>query len=350
LNAPGPIEATIELVKEKIEGEQTMITAEEMLSASAVRALPVRERVGLVISSSGAKGDIQAILEAEQAGVRQIWSTQGSTAVDVLSVFAVVATQAATIRLGTSIFPTYPRHPLAMVAQVRAVQELAPGRLRLGIGPSHRRTIEGMYGIPMITPLAHTREYITVLRAALWEGKVEHQGRFYNVSASLPNPVSIPILNAALGKGAFKAAGELSDGAISWNCPVPYLLNAALPALEEAARQAGRSAPPLVAHIPVAYNLDRQAVLAAARKRFGTYGQLPFYRQMFAEAGYPVPENGEIPEALIDNLVVSGDEQTIASRLRELLSSGLSELLLQSIPVKNESQEWSSLAHLIGAL
>jgi len=327
-----------------------MITAEEMLSASAVRALPVRERVGLVINSSGPKGDIQAIFEAEQAGVRQIWSTQGSTAVDVLGVFAVAASQTSTIRLGTSIFPTYPRHPLAMAAQARTIHGLAPGRFRLGVGPSHRRTIEGMYGLSMITPLAHTREYITVLRAALWEGKVEHQGRFYNVSASLPTPALIPILNSALGIGAYKAAGELSDGAISWNCPVPYLMNAALPALEEAARQAGRSAPPLVAHIPVAYSTDPQAVLAAARKRFGNYGQLPFYRHMFAEAGYPVPENGEIPEALIDNLVVSGDEQTIAARLHELLSSGLSELLVQSIPVNNESQEWSSLAHLIGAL
>jgi len=327
-----------------------MITAEEMLSASDARALPARERVGLVLNSSGAKGDIQAILEAEQAGVRQIWSTQGSTAVDVLSVFAVATGQTSTIRLGTSIFPTYPRHPLAMAAQARAVYELAPGRLRLGIGPSHRRTIEGLYGIPMITPLAHTREYITVLRAALWDGKVEHQGRFYNVSARMPSPVPVPILNSALGTGAYKEAGELSDGAISWNCPVPYLLNAALPALEGGARQAGRSAPPLVAHIPVAFNTDRQAVFAAARKRFGSYGQLPFYRQMFAEAGYPVPENGEIPDALIDNLVVYGDEQTITARLGELLSSGFSELLLQSIPVKNESQEWSRLAHLIGAL
>lgn len=327
-----------------------MITAVEMLSASAVRELPLQERVGLVINSSDAKGDIQAILEAEQAGVRQIWSTQGSTAVDVLSVFAVAASQTSAIRLGTSIFPTYPRHPLAMVAQARSIQELAPGRLRLGIGPSHRPTIEGMYGIPMIAPLAHTREYISVLRAVLWEGKVEHQGRFYNITASLPTPAHIPILNSALGEGAFKVAGELSDGAISWNCPVSYLLKSALSALEEGAEQAGRPAPPLVAHIPVAFNTDRQAVLVAARKRFGLYGRLTFYRQMFAEAGYPVPEDGALPGALIDNLVVSGDDETIATKLRELLSGSLSELLIQSIPVKNESKEWSDLAHLIGAL
>jgi alkanesulfonate monooxygenase SsuD/methylene tetrahydromethanopterin reductase-like flavin-dependent oxidoreductase (luciferase family) len=237
-----------------------------------------------------------------------------------------------------------------MAAQVRTIHELAPERFRLGIGPSHRRTIEGMFGIPMNTPLTHTREYIIVLRAVLWDGKVEHQGRFYNVTVNLPSPAPTPILNSALGLGAFKMAGELSDGAISWNCPVPYLLKSALHALEQGARQAGRSAPPLVAHIPIAYSTDRQAVLAAAQERFGGYGKLPFYRNMFVEAGYPVSEVGKLPESLIDDLVISGDEQTIADRLSELLDGNLSELLLQSIPVKDESKEWGDLAHLIGTL
>ena len=327
-----------------------MIPAKEMLSASAVNALPIQDRIGLALNTGEARSAVQAIIDAEEHGVRQIWSTQAPTTTDILSIYAVAAAQTSTIRLGTSIFPTYPRHPLAMVAQARALHELAPDRLRLGVGASHRPTIEGMYGIPMDAPLSHTREYISVLRAALWEGKVDHQGRFYNVTATLPTPVPTPILNSALGKGAFKAAGEVSDGAISWNCPVPYLLNTALPALEEGAKQAGRSAPPLVAHVPVAYSTDRQAVLAAARNQYGLYGQLPFYRRMFADAGYPVPEGGELPEALIDNLVVSGDKQTIANRLRELLSSGLNELLLQSVTVENQSQEWSDLAQLIGSL
>jgi alkanesulfonate monooxygenase SsuD/methylene tetrahydromethanopterin reductase-like flavin-dependent oxidoreductase (luciferase family) len=104
--------------------------------------------------------------------------------------------------------------------------------------------------------------------------------------------------------------------------------------------------PELVASL----DTDRQAVRSAARKRLGMYGRLPFYRHMFAEAGHPVPEDGTLPEALLDRLVVSGDEQTIATRLREWLSNGLDELLLLPIPVKNEVQEWYHLAHLMGQL
>jgi F420-dependent oxidoreductase-like protein len=327
-----------------------MITGEEMLSADAVRVLPLRERVGLAIETTSTKEAIQAVIDAEQAGVRQLWTVQRPTSIDALTVLTVAATQTSTIRMGTSVLPTYPRHPLAAIAQVGTFNELAPGRLRLGIGPSHRPIIEGIYGIEMTAPLAHTREYLSVLRAALWEGKVSYHGRFYHIMASLNGPVRVPILVSTLGKGAFRAAGELADGALSWNCPVPYLLKTGLPALAEGAKQAGRPAPPLVAHIPVALSTDRQAVLAAARKQLGSYGQLPFYRQMFAEAGYPVPEDGTLPEALIDSLVVSGDEQTIPTRLNELLSNGLDELQLLPIPVKNEVQEWSRLTHLIGQL
>lgn len=327
-----------------------MITGEEMLSADSVRALPLRERVGLVINTGSARNAIQAIIQAEQAGVRQIWTTQGPTTADALTIYTVAAMQTSSIRLGTSILPTYPRHPLAVAAQVRAFYELAPGRLRLGLGASHRPTIEGMYGIQMTDPLAHLREYIHVLRAALWEGKVDYQGRFYQVNASLPGTARVPILMAALGEGAFETSGELADGALSWVCPVHYLLQAGLPALQGGAKRAGRPAPPLVAHVPVALDTDRQAVLAAARKRLGHYGKLPFYRHMFAKAGYSIPEDGTLPDVLIDNLVVNGDEQAVATRLTGLLSNGLDELNLMIVPVKDEAQEWSHLAHLIGQL
>jgi alkanesulfonate monooxygenase SsuD/methylene tetrahydromethanopterin reductase-like flavin-dependent oxidoreductase (luciferase family) len=127
--------------------------------------------------------------------------------------------------------------------------------LRLGIGPSHQAIIEGIYGLPQTTPLAHLREYVKVLRAALWEGEVDHHGHFFNVISTLPRTAQVPVLISTLGKKAFELAGQIADGALSWMCPVPYLLNTGLPALRTAAAAInGHSAlpPPLVAHVPVA--------------------------------------------------------------------------------------------------
>ncbi len=93
-----------------------MATGEEMLSADRVRRLPPNERVGLVINSSSANAAIQSIIAAKKAGVRQIWTTQGPLTEDALTTFAVAATRTSAIRLGTSIVPIYPRHPLSLVA------------------------------------------------------------------------------------------------------------------------------------------------------------------------------------------------------------------------------------------
>lgn len=310
---------------------------------------PIRERVGLVVAGPDAAATVAAIVAAEAAGVRQVWMTQ-ITSADTLTLYAAAAAQTKSIRLGTAIVPTYPRHPLALALQALTLGDLAPGRLRLGIGPSHRPTIEGMYGLTMTAPLEHLREYVSVLRAALWEGKVDHQGRFYAVKGGLPRTARTPILISALRQGAFRLAGEISDGAISWMCPVPYLLKSALPALRAGAEQSGRPAPPVVAHVPVALAEDREAVLAAARRRVSVYGRLPFYAHMFADAGFPVAPDGTMSDALLDTLVVFGDEATVAARLKELLAEGLDELLLMPVVVTDANSEQARLAKLIGQL
>src|SRR5690349_5484838 len=159
---------------------------------------PARERVGLVVYGTDAMAAAAAIGAAADAGVRQIWMTQGTPAPDTLTIFAAAAMQTTSVRLGTAIVPTYPRHPLALAQQALALNDLAPGRLRLGVGPSHRPTIEGIYGIPMKSPLEHLREYVTVLRQALWEGKVDYSGHYYKVRTPFPRTPHTPILISAL--------------------------------------------------------------------------------------------------------------------------------------------------------
>jgi F420-dependent oxidoreductase-like protein len=312
---------------------------------------PARERVGLALAETeAAAAVVEHIRAAEGAGVRQVWMGQPPTGPDTLTVLAAAAVRTTTIRLGTAIVPTYPRHPLALAQQALALFDLAPERLRLGVGPSHGPFIEGIYGLPMPSPLAHLREYVTVLRAALWQGQVHHQGRFYQVQATLPRTPRTPILISALREKAFHLAGELADGAISWMCPVPYLLEKALPALQAGAAKSGRPAPPLIAAVPVALGQDRQAMRAAARQQLGALGRFPFYVQMFAEAGFPVASDGTMSDALLDSLVVFGDEATIAARLADLLAQGLDEVYVKPLPVARPEDEQARLARLLGQL
>lgn len=321
-----------------------------LLTSADVSQLPGRDRVGLVIEARDVATAIDKIRQAEQAGVHQAWMTQSVGMLDTLTLFAAAATRTTRIRLGTSIVPVYPRHPLVMALQAATIDALAPGRLRLGVGTSHRHVMENVYGLSMPSPLAYLREYVEVMRQGLWEGRVDYHGRFFKVAAPMPRQAQIPLLISALGEKAFRLAGEIADGAISWVCPVPYLLDKALPALRTGAQAQHRPAPPLVAHIPLAMSTDEAAVQAAAKSRFSFYTKAPFYVHMFAAAGFPIGSDGSGVDALVKALVIAGNEAQVEKRVRELLASGLDELMLMLVPVADEAREREQLLQVIGSL
>ena len=207
---------------------------------------PIRECVGLMVNGTNAAAAIKTITAAETAGVQQIWMGQPPSSPDVLTILAAAAIKTSIVRLGTAIIPTYPRHPVVLAQEVLALHDIAPGRLRLGIGPSHRAIVEDIYGLPQTTPLVHLREYVKVLHSILWDGKVDHHGEFFNVVVEFPRTAQIPVLISTLGKKAFQLAGEIADGALSWMCPVPYLLHTGILLLRKAATASGRSNPPSI--------------------------------------------------------------------------------------------------------
>lgn len=331
------------------EGEQVTRDSNFQVTTSP---RPIRERIGLVVDGSNAAAAVKSIVSAEDSGVRQVWMTNSPVWPDPLTIFAAAAAKTSAICMGTSIVPTYPRHPLVFAQQALALYDLAPGRLRLGVGPSHRFVIEGTYGLKHTTPLAHLREYVKVLRAVLWEGKVDHQGQFYNVVASMPRTPKVPVLVSTLGEKAFQLAGQVADGALSWVCPVPYLLRTGIPALRSSAAAAGRAAPPLVGHVLVALSKDLDYVLAAGHQILDFYATLPFYANMFVNAGFPSASDQQgVSDGLVESLVVYGNEATVAARLTELLATGLDEIVVSLVPTTPEGDdEHTRLAHLIGRL
>jgi len=191
---------------------------------------------------------------------------------------------------------------------------------------------------------------VAILRSALWEGKVNFHGKFFNVTATFPRNAQIPLLVSALGVNAFRLAGEISDGAISWMCPAPYLLEKALPSLVAGAKAVDRSTPPLIAHVLVALTDDTSLTRAAVRQKILFYMKSPFYLKMFSEAGFPVSENESILDRLGDSLLLSGDEETLKRRLLELMEKGVDELLVGFVPILDEESERKRLLQLIGSI
>ncbi len=310
-------------------------------------------KIGLVIVPGAPEATAQAVADAEQRGVPMLWTITAGVTYDPIAVLTAAAARTARIVVGTAIIQGFPRHPVALAMQALALEGFAPGRLRLGVGPSSERVMSAVYGIPSEKPLSRLKEYVTVARSLLHDGKVDFDGEFYHVHAALPpgiTPPGTPVPISALRPPSYRAAGAVADGAISWVTPPAYLLDKALPALREGASQAGRSTPPLIAHVPVALDTRREAVMGAAQKTLGFYANLPHYMRMFADAGFPVPGNGTLPEALVDALVVSGKSEAVEARLRELLAAGLDELMVSVVPVSDAQGEREALADIVAAI
>ena len=119
-----------------------------------------------------------------------MWVTHGGgrDSFLVLQAYGAATTR---IGLGNGVVPIYPRHPVVMAQEALTLNELTRERFRLGLGVSHRATMEAMLGLTLTEPLEMMREYVAVLRGALGAG-AQFEGRHFRVHWSVGLPARPP--------------------------------------------------------------------------------------------------------------------------------------------------------------
>lgn len=273
---------------------------------------------------------------AEEMGISAAWLITVGAHLDGVTVFAAAAAQTQRILMGSSITPTFPRHPVAVAQQLQVLEQIAPGRFRMGVGPSRRQGVEGIFGMEYKAPLGHLREYLRILKALIQQGSVDFEGRYYRAHAKIRAPVDMPIMGSALMPKSFELCGAESDGAITWLLPGTYLRDVAVPGLKAGAEAAGRPVPPLVAHVPVCVHDNASEVVEGVQAFFGTYF-FPEFQKLFTTAGLPEGTDGRWGQPMVDAVVPWGDEMRVAERLKEIFSFGVSEIIVSPVPAGADS-------------
>ena len=241
----------------------------------------------------------------------------------------VAGTQTERIELATAIVPTYPRHPFAMAQQALTAQAAAEGRFTLGIGLSHKVVIEDSYGLSYERRASHMREYLSVVRPLVHEGKVSYQGETFRVAAGIQvaDAKPFPILIAALAPMMLRIAGELADGTVTWMTGPKTIESHVVPRMGKSAANAGRPAPRVCAALPVAVTDDVAAARERAGQLFQIYGQLPNYKRMLDREGVDGPSD----------VAIVGDEAEVERQIRGMASAGATDLLAASFPVGDDA-------------
>ena len=294
--------------------------------------------VGISIPAPDAQSIIDSIVEAEEVGVKAAWLTSGGDAGDALTAMAIAAARTDRIKLGTSIMQTWSRHPITAARQAQTIDAVAPGRLRLGVGPGHLQAMQETFGAGFEAPLGHLTEYVRVLKGLLEEGEIDFQGEQIVAKASLPAPTNVAVMASALRSRSFEMCGAEGIGAISWVCPHPYVRDTALPAMIAAAEGAGGDTPPLVVHAPVCVTNDLAAARQAVRDQLGYFPYNPFYARMFAAAGFAGSDESGWTDEMLDSVLLAGDEETVALKIREMYEWGADEVLASIVTVGNAEE------------
>jgi 5,10-methylenetetrahydromethanopterin reductase len=274
--------------------------------------------------NDGTIDDLVAEVEmAEADGFDSYWAPQ-IFGHDALTALAVAGRQVPRIELGTSVVPTFPRHPMMLAQQALTVNAACEGRLTLGIGLSHKVVIEQMMGMSFDKPVRHLRDYLSILGPLSRQEPINYRGEMYSSMAAVTAKGATPfgIVVAALGPQMLKVAGELSDGTLTWCTGPNTLADHTIPTIKEAADAADRSAPRIIAALPVCVTTDTEGAASRAAKVFEIYGTLPSYRAMLDREGAAGPAD----------IAITGTESEVVERISALADIGVTDFAAVEFP------------------
>ncbi len=261
---------------------------------------------------------LSAAKDAAREGFHSFWMPQ-IFSVDALATLAVIGNQVPGIQLGTSVVPTYPRHPIALAQQALTVQSASSSRLTLGIGLSHQLVIESMFGYSYERPVRHMDEYLTALNPLLRGESVDFDGATLSAHATLDFAYTRApsVVIAALGPKMLALAAEKADGTVTWMTGPSTLETHTIPTLRAAA---GDKPMRVVVGLPVCVTDDAEGARARAAQIFQIYGHLPSYRAMLDREGAEGP----------GDVAIVGDEATVRTQLERLAAAGVTDFLAVS--------------------
>ncbi|MFM2070762.1 MAG: hypothetical protein RLZZ623_1025 [Actinomycetota bacterium] len=134
---------------------------------------------------------------------------------------ADMAANTTTAKIGPGVAYAFARSPFVHASAARHVDQLAPGRVFLGLGSGTRRMNESWFAAPADRPLARMADMVGAIRAYLDAPNmkpVRYEGEYYSLDASIMAPVlgaiDVPIVLGAFNQGMLRVAGRVADGII----------------------------------------------------------------------------------------------------------------------------------------
>jgi len=287
-------------------------------------------------------------IQAERGGFNNLWITDHFNNRNVYVTLTAAAIYTNKITFGPGVTNPYMVNPVFTAQAIATLNELAPGRVVLGMGAGDKTTLESV-GVEMQRPLTAAQEAIDIFRKITTGENVVYKGEVFKTAGAkfLFKPKGkIPVYVGAQGPKMLELAGKIGDGVLINACH-PKDVEYAVTCVKEGIRQANKKLEDvdIAAYTSFSVHEDIKKATKAAVPvvAFIAAGSPP---QLLERHGIDVKKAEEIKEALkandwgkafggvtpemISAFSVCGTPDTCTQRIAELLKSGISQFVVGS--------------------
>jgi 1,4-dihydroxy-2-naphthoate octaprenyltransferase len=315
--------------------------------------------VGIGLAARGSVGDAVAwAREARERGLHSVWVHDSYFERDAVSYASAIAAQVPDIRVALGALNPFTRHPVVLAMTVSALDEMAPGRIILGLGTGLPLRLAQM-GIPY-TPeggVEGVSKAMDTVRA-LWAGQriPSATPNLMPIQPMFPPVHHVPIYIAAYRSAFLELTGQKADGYLARPCESLPGFKSIIRRIRAASLAAGRpeNAVEASGYLLTLIDESRHAALnRAKREPFVIYmmsvlsdvslkraGFAPELRDQIAAAWRAEDYHRAaslIPDELLDAFMLCGTPEEVAEGAWRYHEAGMDMPTLQPI-VQDEAQ------------
>jgi 5,10-methylenetetrahydromethanopterin reductase len=285
---------------------------------------------------------------AEERGFEAVWQADSRLVREASVPMAAFAATTERIKVGSGVVDCWTRNPARLASVFSTLDDLAPGRIILGIG-AWWDPLAAKVGIERARPLTVMREVVEAVRALLANETVTYHGEHVHLDGveldyvhQERRPKDVPIYIGATGMQMMELTGAIADGVVLNYLVSPDYDTRAMEHLAAGAERAGRSVddidrPQLIV---CSVDDDRQAALDGARLLVTQYlGQQPHIMKasgvpesLLDEIGkvltWPathdqvVAASALVPDDIVQMICAAGSPEEVRAKVAEYVAAG----------------------------
>lgn len=295
---------------------------------------------------------------AERLGFDACWLGEDFFYHGGIATATAAAERTERITLGLGVLSPLPRHPALTAMEVATLDEIAHGRLIVGVGNGVPAWMRQMRLMPK-SPLSAMREGVELCRRLVSGETVTYEGACFSLDqvrlGFAPPRAAIPMYLGVEGPKGMELSGEIADGTVVSILAGPDYVRWAREHIATGQARGPLHGRPhqLVVYVVISVNDDGAKARDAVHRTLAEYAGVGGANQLTRQAGIAedrlqemnrIYRSGRLPlelvdDDMVDRLAVAGTPEQCERGIRKLIEAGADQIVFFPFPTSEVEQQ-----------